>query len=136
MKIQIEVTIPDANIKWLMDCFQGAQTVAAAPAETATEAEPTPPTEKPAKSKKAKATEPEAKATEPEASSEPEDVPEPPAKKVSRDEVLKAAEAFLKSGSDGPTKLQKFLKQVGANRVREIAEDKLPEFLALIAVEG
>lgn len=134
MKIQIEVTIPDDQLLAVLTAglqvITGKATTAAVEIPVgAAETEAAPPKTRKSKAKAeepAPGPEPEAKAAEPE---------QKPAELPSMDDVLKKAEAFLKSSSDGPAKMAKLLQKIGCKRVREIPAEKLPEFLALLAVE-
>lgn len=141
MKIVVEITLPDED---LIGLLKSCLSVFTAPVTVVNEDKPAEEPKATRTRKKAEKPEPETTVEEPAPETAP-DVPETtettadsiaePSKAVTREEVLKAAEAYLKSSKDGPSKMAKLLQKIGAARVREIPEEKLADFLALLAVE-
>jgi hypothetical protein len=137
MKIVVEITLPDEDLTGLL---KACLSVFTAPVVVVNEEKPAEEPKSTRSRKKADNPEaepvgdpaPETTVDAPETST---DAPAETAKAVTREEVLKAAEAYLKSSKDGPSKMAKLLQKIGAARVREIPEEKLADFLALLAVE-
>ncbi len=141
MKIVVEITLPDEDLTGLL---KACLSVFTAPVVVVNEEKPAEEPKATRSRKKAEKSEaepvedpaPETTVDAPETPADaPADAPVETAKAVTREEVLKAAEAYLKSSKDGPSKMAKLLQKIGAARVREIPEEKLADFLALLAVE-
>jgi len=127
MKIRIEVEVPDAELQEFLIGVVRAFSVTPLVVGAGTSA--------PAESVPASASsEPERTAG---ASTAVDTASESDSAEVTLEEVLKRAEEFMKAQKDGPSKLRTILAKVDpkVGRVRDLSKEKLPELLALLAVE-